>query len=103
MQQKDFSNMWISWTQGRVSNPKFSIFINEGLEEECSLKRGIGQGDPLFPFLFLLISEVLSALIENACSKGVYEGFVVGKDIILVPLLQFADDTLFFVSMMIIV
>lgn len=33
---------------------------------------------------------------ENAYSRGVYKGFVVAKDNILVPLLQFADDTLIF-------
>lgn len=56
----------------------------------------IRQGDPLSPFLFILVSEVLSALIENLHQNGLYEGFVVGKDKIHVPILQFADDTLLF-------
>lgn len=58
--------------------------------------RGIRQGDPLSPFLFLLISEVLGALLVKAHNSGIYEGFVVGKDRIHVPILQYADDTLLF-------
>lgn len=54
--------------------------------------RGIRQGDPLLPFLFLLTSEVLSSFIYRLHKKEKFEGFTMGKEKICVPLLQFADD-----------
>ena len=47
--------------------------------------RRIRQGDPLSPFIFLLISKLLSALLNR---------LKMGKNIIHVYCLQFADDTL---------
>lgn len=57
---------------------------------------GIRQVNPLSPFLFLLISEVLTSLLDRLYEKRKFEGFKVGKDNVHVPLLQFADDTLIF-------
>lgn len=89
---KKIDPKWISWIMGCVSNPKFSIFIRGRIQAS----RGIRQGDPLSPFLFLLVSEVLSGLLSRLHEKGKYEGFVVGKDVVHVSVLQFADDTLIF-------
>lgn len=44
----------------------------------------------------ILVSEVLSSLIARLHDKGIYEGFLVGKENIHVSILQFADDTLIF-------
>ncbi|TYK02777.1 Transposon TX1 uncharacterized [Cucumis melo var. makuwa] len=71
-----------------IISPTQSAFI------EAS--RGIRQGDPLSPFLFLLVSEVLGEIINKLHSNGQFEGFLVGKDMIHLPLLQFANDTLLF-------
>ena len=81
---------------GCLKNPKFSIFINGKPRGRIIASRGIRQGDPISPFLFLLVSEVLVAIINNLHFNGQYEGFLVGKDSIHLPLLQFADDTLLF-------
>lgn len=56
----------------------------------------IWQGDPILPFPFLLVSEVLGALIDKILQSGLFEGFLVGKDKVHVSLLQLADDTLLF-------
>lgn len=93
---KKFDHKWIEWILGCVKNPRYSVFINRRPRGRALAAEGIRQGDPLSPFLFILVSEVLSALIENLHQNGLYEGFVVGKDKIHVPILQFADDTLLF-------
>lgn len=54
---------------------------------------GIKQRDPLSPFLFFLVSEVLGALINKLFENGHYERFVIVKEKIHIPTLQFADDT----------
>lgn len=81
---------------GCITKTKFPIFINGRPRGRIFASRRIRQGDPLSPFLFLLISEVLGALLDKAHNNGIYEGFVVGKDRIHVSILQCADDTLLF-------
>ena len=56
--------------------------------------RGIRQGDPLSPFLFLLVSKVLGAIINKLHDNGHFERFMVGKDSVHIPILQYADDTI---------
>ncbi|TYK07163.1 hypothetical protein E5676_scaffold606G00380 [Cucumis melo var. makuwa] len=52
--------------------------------------------DPLSPFLFLSIGEVLGALLLKLYENGLYKGFMVGEDKVHVHLLQYANDTLLF-------
>lgn len=59
------------------------------------MERGIRQGDPLCPFLFLIAAEALSVMMLEACNKEVFTGCRVGTTGIEVSHLQFADDSLF--------
>jgi len=52
----------------------------------------------LSSFLFILVAGVLSRLLDRAKACGMFEGFVIGRDNVLVSHLQFVDDTLFFAS-----
>lgn len=64
----------------------FSISVNGSPTEEFPLKRGLRQGDPLSPFLFLIAAEGLNVMIT---------GYIVGTHTATVlSHLQFADDTL---------
>ena len=96
LQGKNFDSKWTSWIMGCIINPKFSIFINGRPRGRVQASRGVRQGDPLSPFLFLLVSEVLSSLISRLHKIKKFEGFIVGKNKVHVPILQFADDTLLF-------
>ena len=96
VRKKNFDTKWILWIMGCIKNPKYSVFINGRPRGRISTSRGLRQGDPLSPFLFLLISEVLSNLFSNLYEKEMFEGFVVGKDKIHISILQFAGDTLLF-------
>ena len=49
-------------------------------------------------FLFLIIEEWLAAVVRQDEKKGMQEGIRVGSDEIHINILQFADDTLFFVN-----
>ena len=44
------------------------------------MKRGLRQGDPLAPFLFLIVAEGLAGLMREAVRKGLYEGVRVGLE-----------------------
>lgn len=81
-----------------VRSASFSIFVTRRPKGKIVATRGIGQSDPLLPFLFLLVANVLSRLVSTSMDKGPIEGFNVGKDLVHLSHLQFADDSLFFCS-----
>ena len=56
------------------------------------------QGDPLCPFLFTLVVDVLSRLISTAVANGLIRGVKVGSEGIVVSHLQFADNTILFLE-----
>ena len=79
-----------------LKNPRFSIFINEKPRGRIVASRDIRQGDPLSPFLFLLVSEVLGAIINKLHDSGHFMGFMVGKDRVHILILRYGDDTILF-------
>lgn len=60
------------------------------------MERGLRQGDPLSPFLFLIVVEALQITMLEACNNGIYKGIHLNKFGSNISLLQYADDALFF-------
>lgn len=61
-------------------------------------QRGLCQGDPLSPFLFLLCSEGLTAVLLDGVNKGVIHGCKISKSAPEIPHLLFVDDSYFFLN-----
>ena len=80
------------------STISFSIFINGRLREKFKGSRGLRQGDPLSPFLFTLVVDVLGRLIDKAKYYNVLRDLFVGKDEVEVSHLEFVDYPLFFME-----
>ena len=93
-----FYEVWIKWIKGCVELASVSILVNGSPTDEFGMQRGLRQGDPLAPFLFLCEAEGLAALTREAEAKSLFEGVKVGDHQLEVHLLQFADDTLFFLN-----
>uniref|UniRef100_A0A803QQM3 Reverse transcriptase domain-containing protein n=1 Tax=Cannabis sativa TaxID=3483 RepID=A0A803QQM3_CANSA len=98
MRKKGFGERWTKWIRGCVSTTSFSIFINGRVRGKFNGSRGLRQVDPLSPFLFTLIADVLGRMVDKAIDTESLSGFQIGKDDIQLSHLQFADDTLFFVK-----
>ncbi|GJW78983.1 putative RNA-directed DNA polymerase [Tanacetum coccineum] len=96
MEKMGFSLKWRNWIRACLSSASILILINGSPSNEFRMERGLHQGDPLSPFLFLLVSEALQVSIIEACSKGFYKGVFLAKDGSNVSLLQYVDDALFF-------
>ena len=79
-----------------VRSVTYSILINGEPQGLITPSRGIRQGDPLSPFLFLLCVEGLHGLIEDAARVGDLRGFYLCKRGPKLTHLFFADDSLLF-------
>ena len=60
-----------------ISTVTYSIRINGRPHGHIVPSRGIRQGDPLSPYLFMLCAEGLSALIKKGVDDGRLEGIAV--------------------------
>ena len=96
LERKEFSPKWRSWIRGCLSSSSFAILVNGNAKGLVKAFRGLRQGNPLSPFLFTLVADVLSRLMFRAEETGLTKGIFVGRDRTRVSLLQFTDDTIFF-------
>ena len=74
----------------------FAVLVNGNAKGWVKAYKGLRQGDPFSPFLFTIVVDVLSRLVVRAEKRGLFEGFLVGKNRTRVSHLQFTDDTIFF-------
>ncbi|GKU89787.1 hypothetical protein SLEP1_g3881 [Rubroshorea leprosula] len=87
---------WRNWIKECLQSSMISILVNGSPTQQFPVNKGIRQGDPLSPFLFLLVVEGLNGLMQSANEKNMYRGVRIGNGNLLVSHLQFANDTLFF-------
>lgn len=96
LSQFGFHEIWISWIMSCISSVSYSYLINGTAQGRVFPSRGIRQGDPLSPYLFILCTEVLSGLCKNAQLKGNLIGVKVSRNSPAINHLLFTDDTMFF-------
>ncbi|GKV34438.1 hypothetical protein SLEP1_g42813 [Rubroshorea leprosula] len=91
-----FNTIWRKWIRECLASSSVSVLINGSPTNQFPVSKGIRQGDPLSPFLFLIVAEGLNGLVSSAVEKQLYKGVAVGNEGVSVSHLQFADDTIFF-------
>jgi hypothetical protein len=80
-----FAETWITWMMACVTSVRYHMFTPT---------RGLRQGDPLCPYLFLLCVEGLSSLLLYEEEVGDIDGVRVCRNALLVSHLLFANDSL---------
>jgi hypothetical protein len=96
LEKLGFSSTWLAWIRICISSSSFSILLNGSPFGLFSLERGLRQGDPLSPFLFILGVEVLSKLLFKEESNGSIKGLWIARNCFAIHHLLFADDLLIF-------
>ncbi|GKB15937.1 putative RNA-directed DNA polymerase [Tanacetum coccineum] len=94
LEQMGFSSKWRTWIHSCLDSVFASVLVNGSPTKEFKIQRGLRQGDPLSPFLFILAIEALNVALLEATNKNIFCGIKVGKDKIHISHLQFADDAL---------
>lgn len=77
-----------------VSTVSYKIKINGELTEEIIPSRGLRQGDPLSPYLFLICAEGFTSLLNAAEGEGKMQGLSICAGAPSITHLLFADDSL---------
>lgn len=95
MVKMNFGRKWCNWVMECVRTASISVLINGSPSGDFRMERGLRQGDPLSPFLYLIAAEGLSLLMKKAVEVGLVESTVIGGEGVMVSHLQFADDTIF--------
>ncbi|XP_024636402.1 uncharacterized protein [Medicago truncatula] len=95
MKGMSFPVLWRKWIRECVGTATAAVLVNGSPTDEFHFQRGLRQGDPLSPFLFLLAAEGLNVLMKAMVENNLFKGFLVGSgNQVEVTHLQFADDTL---------
>ncbi|KAK4394652.1 putative mitochondrial protein [Sesamum angolense] len=90
-----FPPLFISWIMECVSTTSFSVALNGSIHGLFLGKKGLRQGDPMSPALFLLCMEYFSRLIKRNTSNSDFN-FHPKCEKLKITHLLFADDLMLF-------
>jgi hypothetical protein len=96
MQKIGFDHRWVKWIMTCVTTVRYNVKFNGAILDSFVPSRGLRQGDPLSPFLFLFIADGLSALLRQAIEQQHITPVKVCAHAPGVSHLLFTEDTLLF-------
>ncbi|CAL1381267.1 unnamed protein product [Linum trigynum] len=96
MVRMGFDRRWVDLIMNCVSTVSYSVLVNGHQSEAFIPTRGLRQGDPLSPYLFLLCAEGLLAITKAAVRDKRMHGLKPAQGALTVSHLFFADDSVFF-------
>ena len=89
-----FCQQFIKIVYQCISTVRYTILIKGGVGPTMTPARGLRQGDPLSPYLFILGSEVLARVTNKAAGNGAINGVKLGHTSLAITKLMYADDVI---------
>ena len=82
LKKMGFGDKWVGWIEWCISTTTFSVLVNGSPTGFFRSSRGLRQGDPLLPYLFVLGMEALSLMIDKAAEgEGISPGICLRGEI----------------------
>jgi len=91
-----FDERWLQWVKSFLSTPHFSLLLNGSPTAPFNITRGLRQGDPLSPFLFIIAAEGLGRMIKAHLAERKLQGLKLWGPQLPLTHQQFVDDILLF-------
>jgi hypothetical protein len=92
--RKGLHGHFINLIHACISTTSFSVIINGQSYENFTSSRGVRQGCPISPYLFVLAINELSIRLQQALSQATLKGITLGPNCPPIHSLLFADDLL---------
>ena len=87
-----FEKRWVSWIFSLISSPVYSILLNGSPSKTFNPSRGLRQGDPISPFIFILVVEGLGRYFKSTVLSSQIKGLPPWGNDISITQQQFVDD-----------
>ncbi|XP_074322969.1 uncharacterized protein LOC141659929 [Apium graveolens] len=98
LSEMGFDERFIRWIMLCVSTVQYSVCFNGSTIGPITPKRGLRQGDPLSPYLFLVCVKGLSKEITKAETEGSIRGCKISSTAPAITHLLFTDDNFLWAS-----
>lgn len=91
-----FPPNWVRLIMECITSVSYRVKFNDVITDSFQPKRGLRQGDPLSPYLFLVCGEWLSSTLSHMVSLRNLHGIRICRDAPVISHLFFAEDSILF-------
>ncbi|XP_074346544.1 uncharacterized protein LOC141685334 [Apium graveolens] len=96
MEKFKFHEVWINRIMRLIQSVSYSFLYDGNVFGDVVPRRGLRQGDPISPYMYILCAEGLSSIIRRNEETGLLHGCTIARGAPAISHLLFADDCYFF-------
>ena len=74
----NFNDRWVNWIMVCVTSVRYTLLINGNISQSFTPRKGLRQGEPLSPYLFLFCANILSLALMKVENQQRIKGVKIG-------------------------